>query len=119
MSASSETQDFRSRLERVPAQARKLLAHAAELAYSTHREERTPDVAYLPELHESCGLDVEAMYANLQKLEAARLIDLEGEYPFQDVKLRDEILRDMAERSAAHKVHLQEVLGEMRFDLLL
>ena len=114
-----ETQsDFRIRLEQVPPYARKLLAQAADLAYGTHHEERLPDVAYLPELHESCGLDVDAMYAILHELESARLIDLEGEYPFQDVKLLYPELRDYLRLSTERKHSLHEVLGELRFDLL-
>ena len=114
-----ETQsDFRSRLQQVPPYARKLLAQAADLAYGTHHEERLPDVAYLPELHESCGLDVEAMYVILHELESARLVHLEGEYPFQDVKLLYPELRDYAQQASRRNIPLHEVIGELRFDLL-
>ena len=109
---------FRTRLAEVPPYARKLLAHAAELAYGKSREERAPDVAYLPELHESCGLDVESMYALLHQLESARLIDLEGAYPFQDVKLRHAELRDYVRIAAERNLSLHEALGDLKLDQL-
>ena len=77
-----------------------------------------PDVAYLPALHESCGLDVESMYALLHQLESARLIDLEGAYPFQDVKLRYPELRDYVRIAAERKQSLHEALGDLRLDPL-
>ncbi|GAC1651151.1 MAG: hypothetical protein NVS9B15_11200 [Acidobacteriaceae bacterium] len=114
-----ELQRFAARVGQLPPYARKLLGQAAELAYSVHHnEERTPDVAYLPELHEGCGLDVDAMYAVLHELERARLIALEGEYPFQDVRLLDSILREIAARCAETGDPLHEVVGELRFGRL-
>jgi hypothetical protein len=114
----SELNEFAAKLRTISGHARKLLAQAAGLAYGVHHEERRPDVAYLPELHESCGLDVEAMYEVLRELETAGLIDLEGEYPFQDVKLREGELRAVVERCRALTISVHEVVGELRFDLL-
>jgi hypothetical protein len=42
--------------------------------------------ATMPELHEACGLDVEAMYALLNALRDANLIAIEGDYPFEQVR---------------------------------
>ena len=71
----------------VPEYARKLLAHIVELAYRKHEDDRKPGVAYLPELHETCGLDVDAMYVQLKMLEKAGLVVVEGEYPFEEVRI--------------------------------
>jgi benzoate-CoA ligase len=39
----------------------------------------------MPEVHEACGLDVDAMYAALHLLVDAGLIELTGEYPFEEI----------------------------------
>ncbi len=41
----------------------------------------------MPELHEACGLDVDAMDTLLQALKDANLIAIEGEYPFEEIRL--------------------------------
>lgn len=43
----------------------------------------------MPEVHEACGLDVDAMYALLQVLKDANLIMIEGDYPFEEIRLID------------------------------
>ncbi len=114
-----EMQAYAARVAAVPEFARKLLAHVVELAYAPHKTERARATAYLPELHETCGLDVDAMYALLGKLEDAGLIEIEGEYPFQDVKLRDrEQLDELVRRAGERGVSPRQVLVESRFDLL-
>jgi DNA-binding transcriptional ArsR family regulator len=75
------------KLNSVPEYARKLLAHIVELVHRKHEDARKPGVAYLPEVHESCGLDVDAMYAHLKELEQAGLVVVEGEYPFEEVRV--------------------------------
>jgi hypothetical protein len=109
------------RLGGVPESSRKLLAHIIELAYAANRLSRQPDTAYLPELHESCGLDVEAMYETLQPLQGAGLIEMENQYPFEDVRLSDpeenswpEILR----RCQSKNIPLRDVIVDLRFDRL-
>jgi hypothetical protein len=82
-----ELRDFSQRLQGVSEQARKLLVHIAQLAYHGRGQQRKADVAYLPELHESCGLDVDAMYSLLKELRAAKFIEVEDQYPFEDVKI--------------------------------
>lgn len=83
----ADVRDFRDRLRSVSEQARKLLVHIAQLAYHGRGQQRKVDVAYLPELHESCGLDVDAMYALLKELQKARLIEVEDQYPFEDIRI--------------------------------
>jgi hypothetical protein len=48
---------------------------------------RDRGVATMPDLHEACGLDVEAMYVLLGALVEAKRISIEGEYPFEQVRL--------------------------------
>jgi len=116
---SADVREFSDRLHSVSAHARKLLAHIAELAYHGRGQQRKADVAYLPELHESCGLDVEAMYSLLNELQQARLIQLEDPYPFEDVKILPSsagwnVLAALARFSETEKVPLREVLVDFR-----
>jgi hypothetical protein len=112
--------DFARKLEPVSPTARKLLVHAAELAYFGRGQDRGKDVAYLPELHESCGLGVEEMYQYLDELKAAKLIAIEGDYPFEDVRLLgdDKPLAYIAERSKHSGLTFRDVVVNLRFDLL-
>jgi hypothetical protein len=118
-SEKQELQSLATRLESVPETSRKLLAHIVELASRGSGKERQEDTAYLPELHESCGLDVEAMYETLQPLQRAGLIEIENQYPFEDIRL------DAAKSFSAvshlceqKKIPLQDVITGVRFDLL-
>src|SRR5689334_21260398 len=69
--------EFATRLHSISERARKLLAHIAEMAYHGRGQDRRTDAAYLPELYESTGLDVESMYALLNELQTARFINVE------------------------------------------
>ena len=115
----ADVREFSERLHSVSEQARKLLAHIAELAYHGRGQQRKQDVAYLPELHESCGLDVEAMYSLLGELQQANLIQVEDPYPFEDVKiLRSSaswnVLEALAQFCEMQKTPLREVLVDFR-----
>ena len=114
-----DLREFSERLHSVSAQARKLLAHIAELAYHGRGQQRKSDVAYLPELHESCGLDVEAMYSLLNELQGARLVQLEDPYPFEDVKILPSssgwnALEAVAKFCETQTLVLREVLVDFR-----
>lgn len=118
-----ELRDFSQRLLGVSEQARKLLVHIAQLAYHGRGQQRKADVAYLPELHESCGLDVDAMYALLKELRAAKFIEVEDQYPFEDVKILPmrsgwNALAAIARFSEDQKIALRDILVEGHFDLL-
>jgi hypothetical protein len=117
--------DFATRVQSLPAFARKMLAHIAELAYSEHHDGRKPGVAYFPELHETSGVGVDEMYALLQEIECAGLIRLEGEYPFQnvvpaDVQLSGQaswpVLHDVARFCSSKRIPLRDLLVDLRFD---
>lgn len=116
---SADIQEFSDRLHSVSEQARKLLAHIAELAYHGRGQQRKPDVAYLPELHESCGLDVEAMYSLLKELQRAKLVRLEDPYPFEDVKILPSssgwnVLEALTKLCETQNLVLREVLLDLR-----
>lgn len=116
---SADLREFSERLHSVSEQAQKLLAHIAELAYHGRGQQRKPDVAYLPELHESCGLDVEAMYSLLSELQGAKLVRLEDPYPFEDVRILPSssgwnVLEALAKFCETQNLMLREVLVDFR-----
>jgi len=45
----------------------------------------------MPEVHEACGLDVDGMYSVLKILQDAGFIAIEGEYPFEEIRLVHEL----------------------------
>jgi len=116
--------EFSERLNSVSPQARKLLVHVAELAYHVRGQQRKADVAYMPELHESCGLDVDAMYSLLQELKTAKFIDVEDQYPFEDIRILPSssgrnLLAEIAKRSADGKIiPLRSVLVDLQIEVL-
>ena len=111
------------RLSSVPSQARKLFTHIAELAYHGRGGDRQAHTTYLPELHESCGLDVEAMYETLDVLKHAGLIVVEKPYPFEDVVIAKElsgrnVVESVARICEQKRVPLRDVLVDLKFELL-
>ena len=118
-----DLRDFDSRLRSVSERARKLLVSIAEMAYHGRGQERRPDVAYLPELYESTGLDVESMYTLLQELQQARLVAVEDQYPFEDIRILAcpsgwNALEAIARFAEAEKIPLRDILVDLRFELL-
>ncbi len=125
ITARAAFEELLPRLGSVSARARKLLVQVGELAYEVKLARRAPDTAYLPELYDSCGIGVEEMYPLLQELNAAKLIELEGAYPFEDVHVpRSQSsggsvpLADLAHYCDEHKVSFRDVLVDLRGDLL-
>jgi hypothetical protein len=119
----NDLRDFEARLGPLSEYARKLLVHIAELAYHGRGLERKPDVAYLPELYESCGLGVETLYPLLDELKKAGFIEVEDRYPFEDVKILPatcgvNLLRAIAHFCETEKIPLRDVLVDLRFDSL-
>jgi hypothetical protein len=120
---SDDLRDFADRLRSVSERARKLLVSIAELAYHGRGQQRKEDVAYLPELYESCGLGVEEMYPLLEELKKARFIDVEDQYPFEDVKILRtaagwNALRDISRIAESGKTPLRNILVDLHFELL-
>jgi hypothetical protein len=87
--------ELAERLSPLPENSHKLLARIVELAYQGksrdpdqgRNNDRRPNTVYFPELHESCGLDVEAMYETLKPLQSAGLIEIDDQYPFEEIAL--------------------------------
>ena len=120
---SQDLRDFLERLRSISERARKLLVSIAELAYHGRGQQRKPDVAYLPELYESCGLGVEEMYPLLEELKRSRFVEVEDRYPFEDVKILAaasgwNALRDISGFSEAKKVPLRDIVVDLHFELL-
>ena len=114
---------FSGRLRALSPYARKLLLHIGELAYHGRGEQRKPDVAYLPELYECTGLGVEAMYPLLEELKQGKFIEVEDQYPFEDVKIAStssgvNVLKAIARFCEQTKIPLHDVLVDLRFELL-
>ena len=115
-SQNADLRVFTERLGQVGDKPRKLLAQIAELAYSDAKPERESDTAYVPEILESCGLDVDHMYELLRELLSARLVTLDNQYPFEKVKLESpETVKRL--RSTAHyrNVSFRELLVKADF----
>lgn len=118
-----DLRDLAARLGSVSERARKLLASIAEMACHGRGQDRRTDVAYLPELYESTGLDVESMYVLLQELQSAKLIAVENPYPFEDIKILPcssgwNALGVIIRFSDSEKVSLLDILVDLRFELL-
>ena len=114
---------FESTLRALSPPARKLLAHIADLATRSHSASRRENAAYMPELHETCGLDPDAMYNLLEELQSAGSVRIEGQYPFQDVVPTAgggdwPLFVDLARYCAAEGLLLKDVIVDLKFELL-
>lgn len=115
-SQKAELNTFAERLRHVDEEPRKLLAQITELANSSGNPEREKDTAYVPEILESCGLDVDHMYELLRALKNAHLISLEDQYPFEKVKLESpEALKYLQDSANQRNVSLRELLVKADF----
>ena len=120
---SDDLRDLTDRLRSVSERARKLLVSIAELAYHGRGQQRKEDVAYLPELYESCGLGVEEMYPLLEELKKGRFVDVEDQYPFEDVRILHtaagwNALREISQIAESGKTPLRNFLVDLHFELL-
>jgi hypothetical protein len=86
MSASTDP-----RIDLLPSTAKKLLSVIVSQANHGSLRSKPRGMATLPEVHEACGLDVDGMYANLAVLRDAGLIELAGQYPFEEIRLNGAI----------------------------
>ena len=76
-------------IEQLPAEARKLLGVIVRQIQHGSLRSKEPGVATMPEVHEACGLDVDAMYAVLKVLREAGLVEVTGDYPFEEIRVLD------------------------------
>jgi hypothetical protein len=106
---------LRQRLGAVSPQAAKLYARMVEMSRSGRGQARSRNAAYLPELYEACGITVEEMYAYIEELKTARLIEVEGEYPFEDAKIVDATeAAALADEAALRKRSFSDALVELQ-----
>ena len=116
--------ELADRLKAVPENSRKLLARIVELAYQGDVKGRQENTVYLPELHESCGLDVEAMYDALKPLQSAGLLAVGNEYPFEDIELLAQgpsgknLLAELARLCEQAQMRVWDVVVGLRWDAL-
>lgn len=123
IATSCDLDQFERQARSISEHARKLLVQIVELAYHGRGQQRKPDVAYLPELYESCGLGVEAMYPLLDELRKAGLIEVEDQYPFEDVRIPltksgVNVLAEISRFCESEKIPLRDVIVDLRFDLV-
>jgi hypothetical protein len=113
-----ELETFRQRLQALPEQPRKLLVRIAELTYLGRGGTRKPGVAYMPELYESCGVEVNEMYPMLQPLVTGKFVAIDGDYPFEDVRVLGLELGDITRQCHAQKIELRDVVVDLDFGKL-
>ena len=116
----SNYKDLAAGLERVPLPARKLLCVIARQIYHGALRSKNPGCATMPEIHEACGLDVDQMYSVLPVLRNARLIEVDGDYPFEEIRLTGDAaaMEAIHQRCEAAGIPLEDVVAELRFELL-
>jgi hypothetical protein len=102
-----------NRLSSVPALARKLFCVIVREAYHGPMHPKPPGVAIPAEILEACGLDVGEFYALLDVLKNHRLIEISGDYPFEQICLHPEafVAKAVADNCAKKSVPLEAVLA--------
>jgi hypothetical protein len=96
-------------LAALPVAARRLLCLIARQAYHGTLSSKNPGVATMPEVHEACGLDVDGMHALLMVLRDSRLIALEGEYPFEEIRLSTS-MEELWTECAARGIEMESIV---------
>ena len=104
----------------LPVSAQKLLGVIARQAYHGSLRSKDPGVATMPEVHEACGLDVDGMYSVLEVLREAGLVDIRGEYPFEEIRLTEKAaaMEAILERCESVRIAVEDVVAELRFELI-
>ena len=110
--------DIPARLRQIPMEARKLLCVIVRQIHHGALRSKTPGIATMPELHEACGLDVDHMYSVLKILRGAGMIAMDGQYPFEEIRLAGSEAESIYKRCEAEKMAVDDVLAELRFELL-
>jgi len=77
------------RLRGVPLEARKLFCVVVRQAYRGPMHPKPPGVATPAEILEACGIDVADFYALLKTLAEQGLIEVRGEYPFEEIRVTE------------------------------
>jgi hypothetical protein len=107
----SNIQSLVDHLRAVSAEARKLFCVVVREAYHGPMHPKGPGVATPLEILEACGLDVGEFYSLLALLKDGRLIEVTGNYPFEEIRLTAEasVAQAVAERCIQTGVPLEEV----------
>ena len=84
---SGQNKSYNEQLGKVSEQARKLLVHIVDTLHGGRVPERAEDTTYAPELLESTGLTVENFIALIGELRGAKLIEVDGDFPFEDIRI--------------------------------
>lgn len=84
---SGQNKSYNDQLGLVSEQARKLLVHIVDTLHGGRVPQRSQDTTYAPELLESTGLTVENFIALIDELRKAGLIEVDGDFPFEDVRI--------------------------------
>jgi hypothetical protein len=116
----SSTKALLDRLRAVSNEARNLFCVVVRQAHHGPMHPKSPGVATPPEILEACGLDVGDFYSLLKLLEGVRLVDVSGDYPFEEIRLTAEasVAQGIAERCTEKGVPLQEVFVGLDLTLL-
>jgi len=102
-----------NRLSSVPAPARKLFCVIVREAYHGPMHPKPAGMAIPAEILEACGLDVGEFYALLNVLKNHRLIEVSGDYPFEQIYLHPEasVAQAVADNCGKNSVPLEAVLA--------
>lgn len=105
--------EYVARLGQVSPSARKLLSLVAEQSAQEMEHE-----AFMPRLHEACGLGVDELYGHLRELVDAELARIDGQYPFEKVELLAEAdgwcaTAALARLADKKNISMREALGEL------
>jgi len=118
--ADANGQALLDRLGSVSLDARKLFCVIVREAYHGPLHPKAPGVALPAEILEACGLDVGDFYALLNQLKDAGLIQVSGEYPFEEIQLTREAAaaQSIAEHCTNSGVPLEDVFVALNGSLL-
>ena len=87
-------------------------------AYRGSLRSKEPGIATLPEVHEACGLDVDGMYAVLRMLLDQSVIEISGQYPFEEIHLTSPDEQTIFEHCQEHQIPLDCILVDLQFERL-
>jgi hypothetical protein len=112
----SNTQFLFDRLRAVSGEARKLFCVVVREAYHGPMHPKVPGVATPLEILEACGLDVGEFYSLLALLKDGRLIEISGDYPFEEIRLTAEtsVAEAVAQRCRQTGVPVEEVFVALK-----
>jgi hypothetical protein len=108
-------------LKPLPIAARRLLCVIVKQAYHGTLRSKAPGVATMPEVLEACGVDLDQLYVLLDLLKKERLIEIDGEYPFEEMKLAadSQMAKAIADECERTKVPLERFFVDLNIDCLL